>query len=39
MRGDLEVGGGEMGKDNLGKGRGCPLMFRVALFYSGRVVK
>lgn len=25
-----------MRKDALGKGRGRPLMFRVALFYSGR---
>lgn len=36
MRENLEVEGGEMRKDTLGKGRSCPLMFRVALFYSGR---
>lgn len=36
MRGNLEVGGGERGQDALGKGRGRPLMFRVALFCSGR---
>lgn len=36
MRGNLEVGGGEMRKDALGTGRGRPLMIRVALFYSGR---
>lgn len=36
MRGNLEVGGGEGGKDALEKGRGRPLTFRVALFYLGR---